>query len=83
MKRYEMVITSANVRIAEQAARVLDSMYRKVYNAYGGKRESSKRDGEYTIRLEYLATAETWKILTTAFYHKMAKIDNHDEVIYE
>lgn len=82
MKQYEMIITCHNSRLAEQAARVLDSMYRKVYNAYGGKRESGKHNGEYTIRLEYLATAETWKILTTAFYHKMAKIDNHDEIMY-
>lgn len=82
MKHYEMIITSPNGRLAEQAASVLDRLYRKVYNAYGGKRESGKRDGEYTIKMEYLASPEAWKILTTAFYHKMAKIDNHDEIMY-
>lgn len=78
----QMTITSNNVRLAEQAARVLDSLYRKVYNAYGGKRESGKCNGEYTIKMEYLASAENWKILTAAFYHKMARIDNHDEIIF-
>ena len=82
MKTYEMIITSTNTRIAEQAANILDSMYRKLYNAYGGKRQSGKRDGEYTIKMEYLTSAENWKILTTAFYHKMARIDNHDEIIF-
>lgn len=82
MKQYEMRITSTNTHIAEQAARVLDSLYRKAYNAYGGKRESGKCNGEYTIKMEYLASPEAWKILTATFYHKMARIDNHDEVIF-
>lgn len=87
-KSYEMIFNAPENEQAEQAVKLMDTIFRRWYNVYGGKRVYSGKGagGEWYIFMEYTADWDTTEIwpdfsdLRKIFFRALAKVDKDDMV---
>lgn len=74
---------------AEMMARIIDKLFRKYYNVYGGRRLASWNDSEgYHILMSYTADFISWWMdfsdIYLAGYRKLSRLHwIHEESYYE
>lgn len=87
-KTYEMTFNAPTNEQAEHAVNLMDTIFRRWYNVYGGKRAYSGKGAgdEWYIFMEYTAdwkTTDLWpdfNDLRRAFFQKLARVDRNDMV---